>query len=150
MGCKSKIPVLISIRTEYCDLITSGAKTLEIRKSRPMRSDLEYSFDTYIYKCGTYSVVGKFECDRIYKYTTCPNIEGSDISEEDVIRLSCLSKSQLEEYEMANKEGTCRVGLYCWHISNLVVYDEPKRLVDMFHIERPPQSWRYIYTHIYE
>ncbi len=33
--------------------------------------------------------------------------------------------------------------LYGWHISDLVIYDEPKDLGE-FSIKKPPQSWCYV------
>ena len=38
--------VLISIRPQYCELIASGKKTIEVRKTRPK---LETPFKCYIY-----------------------------------------------------------------------------------------------------
>lgn len=75
-------------------------------------------------------VIGEFVCDRIYQYST-GNVEGTDISDEDMIKFSCLSKMELCDYEMSAepKEGCIYlVGLYGWHISNLKIYDRPKEL----------------------
>lgn len=43
--------VLISINPEWCDLIRSGQKTLEIRKNRPR---MPTPFKCYIYQTGEY------------------------------------------------------------------------------------------------
>lgn len=74
--------VLISIHPKWCELISDGKKTIEVRKSRPK---IETPFKCYIYRTkGTYSVVsngkwtrpktvygviGEFVCDRIDTYT---------------------------------------------------------------------------------
>lgn len=41
--------VLISIRPKWCELIATGQKTVEVRKTRPK---LETPFKCYIYKTG--------------------------------------------------------------------------------------------------
>ncbi len=162
--------VLISIKPKWCELIANGQKTVEVRKSRPK---FETPFKCYI--CCTSvknmplleyvkihwrtggkiddwhgKVIGEFICDKIYQYST-GNVEGIDISDEDMIRFSCLSKEELCDYEMsAEPKENCvyRVGLYGWHISDLKIYDEPKVLYRFFKpcgiITRPPQSWCYV------
>lgn len=35
--------------------------------------------------------------------------------------------------------------LYTWHIKNLEIFDKPKELSE-FSVERPPQSWQYIFS----
>lgn len=91
-------------------------------------------------------VIGEFVCDRIYQYSTC-NVEGIDISDDDMTKCSCLSKGEIEQYETsAEPKENCIycIGVYGWHISELVIYDKPKELSD-YSLKRPPQSWRYIY-----
>ncbi len=163
--------VLISIKPLWCDKIANGEKTIEVRKTRPK---LEPPFKCYIYCTkgeelwkrknkvflgGRYNpliddlpdyllnqkVIGEFICDKIYQYST-GYVDGVDISDDDMIRFSCLSKEELCEYETSAepKEGCIyHVGLYGWNISNLIIYDNPKFLGD-FQITRPPQSWRYV------
>lgn len=144
--------VLISIQPKWCELIADGYKTVEIRKSRPK---LETPFKVYIYctkdkeNCGAAQgkVIGEFLCDKIYTYTTCLAFQSDiDISENDVIKLSCLSKDEIADYEYSSpvKEFSINhIGVYCWHISDLVIYDTPKELSD-FGKTRPPQSWCYV------
>lgn len=163
--------VLISIRPEWCDLIARGEKTLEVRKTKPK---IDTPFKCYIYctkapkgwfwlnspnirRDGT--VIGEFICDRVYQYSTSDHLDGVDISTEDAARMSCLTKQKLEAYEFsAEQKDFClyMIGLYCWHISNLKIYEKPKKLSDFTGIktmqdgfelrvlERPPQSWRYV------
>ena len=69
--------VLISIQPKWCELIASGKKTVEVRKTRPK---LETPFKVYIYCskgfkpntsysyktwAGYGKVIGEFVCDRI-------------------------------------------------------------------------------------
>lgn len=162
--------VLISIKPKYCEMIANGKKTIEVRKRRP---SIEAPFKCYIYctkngklwKAGdnvfpdskynrlidsmptmlNNKVIGEFICDRIYQYST-GNVEGIDISDEDMIAGSCLSKQELGDYEFsAPQRDFCMylVGVYGWHISQLVIYDTPKDLSE-FNITKAPQSWRYV------
>ena len=99
-------------------------------------------------------------------------LDGVDISEEEAIRMSCLTKKELEAYEFsAEQKDFClyMIGLYCWHISDLKIYDKPKRITQFKGrcrlensclgcpdwnyqmadcngrtITRPPQSWCYV------
>ncbi len=113
-------------------------------------------------------VIGEFTCDRIYELK--PRSPGgsyyvkgeSQLTTNDVARQSCLTLKDMHEYLQA------KVG-YGWHISDLVIYDEPKELsefqratdpCDSCHaeytwectgckklsgdIKRAPQSWGYV------
>lgn len=80
--------ILISIQPKWCELIASGKKTIEVRKTRPK---FETPFKCYIYatkpktrshpariynsyimpesgECGSGKVIGEFICDRIDEY----------------------------------------------------------------------------------
>lgn len=149
--------VLISVKPDWCRLIIAGFKTIEVRKSRPK---LSVPFKVYIYctvkgdaclvgryrpRLGNGKVIGEFVCDSIYTYSTC-NIDGTDLSDEDMEEMSCMSKSDLAAYEMSadfKENSVFKVGLFAWHISDLKIYDEPK-LLSEFRIEKAPQSWRYV------
>ena len=163
--------VLISIQPKWCELIASGKKTVEVRKTMPK---LEPPFKCYIYcthsKNGVAyckgneilngKVIGEFVCDCYDGYWFTEN--DTDIAEFEDVQLSCVPVDELLEY--AN--GKC---LYFWNISDLVIYDEPKPLTDfavrecLWHnirnngcvdasgekcydcrLKRPPQSWCYV------
>lgn len=144
--------VLISIQPKWCDLITSGKKTVEVRKTKPK---LETPFKVYIYetqgklrwrnKCnntdcerpypncacheGWGKVIGEFVCDWVIG--TCPwRLKGKTgfcakrtEKETNLPDMSCLTLEEIEQY--AGSEGR---GVYGWHISDLVIYDKPKEL----------------------
>lgn len=179
--------VLISIRPKWCEQIASGKKTIEVRKTRPK---LDTPFRCYVYctkaakpfmlqaldshdfTCGKAyrstsggEVIGEFVCDRIYQYTTAEGWkQENDISDEDMETMSCLSQKELFGYEnSAEVRENCiyLVGLYGWHISDLKIYDTPKKLSDFATgastrtisedgrliwrgMERPPNSWCYV------
>lgn len=137
--------VLMSIRPKWCELIASGKKTVEVRKSRPK---LETPFKVYIYMTkgfasypvqingypymchnnGGMEVIGEFVCDQIYKIDAdCDQTDGIDYDAgfmwtgDD----ACLSYFELDGY-LQGKEG------YGWHISDLVIYDKPKELCEFY------------------
>lgn len=162
--------VLISIRPKWCELIASGKKTVEVRKTAPKipapfkcymyMSKYHWAFDL-LRKYGmedmadrlmqeTGMVMGEFVCDRIFPIQLTE--EGYDYESPKETGL---------RYEEMSSYLNFRNG-YGWHISNLVIYDEPKKLSDLHHdcsqcgyvnarwtncdfiIERPPQSWCYV------
>jgi len=136
--------VFISIRHQWCKLIAKGDKTIEVRKSEPK---LETPFKCYIYCSGDgrSRVIGEFICDKIYYYSV-GNVTGQTITSEEMERKSCLTRKELCDYEnSAESKENCinLVGLFGWHISSLVIYEEPKFLRD-FSLNIPPQSWRYV------
>ena len=140
--------VLISIRPKWCELIASGKKTIEVRKTRPK---LKTPFKCYIYctklhpgdpdsmislkdrtsffmpKSG--SVIGEFECDKIEWHGGSDLIVKED--REQATHGSCVSREELFDY-LGVMPGTSvydkKCEFYGWHISDLVIYDEPKNL----------------------
>lgn len=176
--------VLFSIKPKYCELIASGKKTIEVRKTKPK---LETPFKCYIYctkgelltrsnnngkiyvaaspkyqkaleRNGNITlsgkVIGEFVCDEI-----------KEIRADNLVALyfnnptenTCLNDLEMRQY--ANGKN-----LFLWHISNLVIYDEPKELSEFCkpvdchrgtqrdncvgcwdcEITHPPQSWCYV------
>ncbi len=141
--------VLISIQPKWCELIASGKKTVEVRKTRPK---LETPFKVYIYctqnndgKIGHWlnlycdskfvttdihleelcyklngKVIGEFVCDSVKMSFVGYNEKGCP-SYWDILDGSCLTPNELVCY------GEWKT-LYGWHISNLVIYDKPKEL----------------------
>ena len=124
--------VLISIQPKYCELIASGKKTIEVRKSRP---NIETPFKCYIY-C-TYGkasenymlgkrgkVIGDFVCDKITDISVVVrncNEDYNQVYNNDECKGSCLTWKELQDYGKGNS-------LYGWHISDLKIYDKPKEL----------------------
>ena len=152
-------PVLISIQPRWCELIASGKKTVEVRKTRPK---LDTPFKAYIYETkgkkqyfsqpmpipyneGKGKVIGEFVCDKIYPIKVESDIAIINWSYFGLKR-SCLSLDEVAKYIGINKTG------YGWHISDLVIYDKPKELSEFIverypclaRLKRPPQSWCYV------
>lgn len=164
--------VLISINPKWCELIASGKKTVEVRKTKPK---LGTPFKCYIYETqgrtetpwideeghhifkGRGQVIGEFVCDRI----RCEKEVADGLVDIVLESTSCVSARELVEYANGNV-------LYSWHISDLVIYDKPKELskfkracpenvyscamcrhgdytgMKCTPITRPPQSWCYV------
>ena len=191
--------VMLSIRPKWCEKIASGEKTIEVRKTRPKLETpfkcyiyctrdkhlafMQNASGTNLIACmnaetaipvggflGNGKVIGEFTCDRIYELETrSPGgsyyVKGEDQpTTNDVARQSCLTLKDMHEYLQA-KAG------YGWHISDLVIYDEPKMLGEFrrvcvndlycescamywqnggncgnesLRLKRPPQSWCYV------
>ena len=139
--------VLISIQPKWCELIASGEKTIEVRKTRPK---LETPFKVYIYETqgrtetpwidedgheifkGRGQVIGEFVCDRIIS---------SFLNNNDgwFVELGGLSKEEIDKYQ-----GDKAI-LYGWHISDLVIYDKPRELGEFYQIGKNNERYYYDY-----
>jgi len=145
--------VLISIRPEWCDLILSGAKKLEIRRTRPK---IETPFKCHIYctkdKHGGIAsfqkpdggyifsnghVIADFICDRIIDIGV-PYPAWSAEMNQDILKAACMSYSEMHSYAGHDT-------VYGLHISDLHIFDHSKSL-DKYGMIRPPQSWCYVYS----
>lgn len=159
--------VLISIQPKWVEKIAAGWKTLELRKTVP---NLPMPFKCYIYQTkhrwafkllrslklhnlvdrldiGFGKVIGEFVCDHILGHCEMAN---ADIAEQQ----SCVRRGKILEYSGGKQ-------VYGLHISDLVIYADPKPLrsfrsyncsvkwengypVPTHEIKRPPQSWCYV------
>lgn len=154
--------IMISIKPKWCELIANGKKTIEIRKTRPKiytpfkcyiyctkeRNQFLWSGKKYRYvddhshnmfdKALNGKVIGDFVCDEIYTID-CDSTGFFYKGKKGYIKKeleynSCLSEGDIFSYLFPN------VG-YGWHISELKIYDEPKKLTnfkvkDNYRIER--------------
>lgn len=163
--------VLISIRSQWCQKIASGEKTIEVRKTKPK---LETPFKCYIYCTqgndarrlrGSWGkVIGEFTCDRIFPINVFDNGGIQNWLFEHMKR-SCLTYEELADYIGNGKTG------YGWHIFDLRIYDQPREFTEFrrpcpndlycedcamysnnngicnngaLTLRRPPQSWCYV------
>lgn len=145
--------IMVAIKPKWCELIFSGEKTCEIRKTLPNEP-----FKAFVYvtraKPGwvrmdnvqlSGRVVGEFVCrafNRFYWREMSPF--ASDIRKKAVLTISDLRKYAKDD-EM----------LYAWHISDVVLYDQPIDIENFFTnngniMKRPPQSWQYVFPRCYE
>ena len=153
--------VLISIQPQWCELIASGKKTVEVRKTRPK---IETPFKVYIYETKESKrrfldhrfnseingishhtemgkVIGEFVCDEINRIAhcgTCRNDIRLKIVDKNLnykeLSDNYLSKCKLSYYEL--DEYSTGSDVYGWNISNLVIYDKPKELSEFKKINR--------------
>lgn len=165
--------VLISIQPKWVEKICRKEKTVEVRKTKPK---LETPFKVYIYETqgrtetpfvdeeghhifkGRGKVIGEFVCDRIVEFSVpYPAYFGEiDSNTESIIKSACLKPMDIHAYN-----GTHQT--YGWHITDLIVYDEPRELSEFMlynvrtyideksglpmpthEIARPFWSWGYV------
>lgn len=151
--------VMISIQPKWCELIATGKKTIEVRKTKPK---LDTPFKCYIYcsqnqfmarktngefwfaKRDTLiqpnnsvqlsgTVIGEFICDKIeefHEWQLNPQGKFQEVEQENLdlfLKRSCLSYKEVCTYR---KNLLYYKPLYCLHISQLKIYDEPKELIE--------------------
>lgn len=154
--------VMISIRPKWCELIASGKKTVEVRKTVPK---IETPFKCYIYQTvngrinsvdvlenNLGKVIGEFVCDFIELITFSKSKKGLEF--EDYVS-EMLTKEALFTLQEAFDYSKGKP-LYGWHISDLKIYAKPRELSEFIRlrktkfgmepvaIKRPPQLWCYV------
>lgn len=138
--------VMLSIQPRWIELIASGKKTVEVRRTKPK---IDVPFKCYIYctkgeplmktagnDCfidkqyrqgenlyGLYEflngkVIGEFMCDKVVQFEN----DCYTPAFEETAELSCVDWEELALYLVGKEIG------YGWHISDLVIYDKPKEL----------------------
>lgn len=186
--------IMLSIRPKWVEKIANGEKTIEVRKTHPK---LKTPFKCYIYctlqGCNEFfrvdlgrdvakwnrgkwadrkgKVIGEFTCDRIYKIdkdSTDFLFKAGGLSVyKQAAEEKCGLCVAMTDDELHGYLGHCQG--YGWHISDLLIYDQPRELsefqratdpCDSCHaeytwectdckkfggdIKRPPQSWCYV------
>lgn len=150
--------ILIAIRPKWVEKIASGQKTIEVRKTAPKEPPFKaYIYATKpkkFYKCGAVStsdellwlangkvemgdgfkfwadgdeyqclngrIIGEFICDKIDKYTFSHYEAEYRVTHVEQNAM-CLNQPELIHYGKGKT-------LYGWHISDLKLYDSPKKL----------------------
>lgn len=164
--------ILLSIQPQYCELIASGKKTIEVRKTEPK---LQTPFKCYIYETkakrkrlisGVGTISERYGRGKVIGEFICRGIMHPNDSIKLMAKQSCLSEEEIDKYA----RGKMPYGL---RIADLKIYDKPKELGDFkkagymteeqwlyalypnthchyatwvkrFDINRPPQSWYYV------
>lgn len=126
--------VMLSIQPKWCELIASGKKTVEVRKTHPK---LETPFKCYIYctankngvkdlleihgndgkiRKANGKIIGEFICDKI-----------EVLKRNEIFNAPALySQSRLTREEYFNYIGNKTT--YIWYIAEPKIYDLPKEL----------------------
>ncbi len=115
----------MSIHGKYADMIFSGEKTVELRKTAPVSTNDEIT--VYLYNTDTKGVPGRMTVAEVRELTEIT---------DNLAEYACLSVEEIQEYKGG---GT----LYGWFIEEAEIFDESLRLKD-FDAKRAPQSWQYI------
>jgi predicted transcriptional regulator len=129
------LSVLISINPGWCQLIESGKKKIEVRKTRPKHSDI---FKVYIYETktsgyipqfldtskydvstGRGAVIGEFFCNRVVPIKVEYSNPKSPIAD------AVFPFTEMTDREIINYLGNGKTG-YGWNITGLKIYDCPK------------------------
>ena len=145
--------VLISTQPKWCELIASGKKKVDVRKTKPK---LETPFKVYINAtkpskkfdwglCGdkwgigvtaliNYDLAQRLGLEilsgKVIGEFVCDKVEQGHIlwvKEQPEYYDQVEEKTQLTYRQMFDYLGESGVG-YFWHISNLVIYDKPREL----------------------
>lgn len=154
--------VLISIQPKWCELIASGKKTVEIRKTKPK---IDVPFKCYIYctKGDWLTMVnGKVQKPNTMKIDLTVDSEIQELNGKVIGEFVCDSIGSYEYDQAFDESMGCYIdkygydiaytdlgrtclsyedfesygntqNLYGWHISDLVIYDKPKELSEFFH-----------------
>ena len=159
--------IMLSVRPKWCELIASGQKTIEVRKTKPK---CDVPFKVYIYctedfrtstkdrnhkfwigepindvsdgrYLGNGKVIGEFVCDRVYELVTQSQGGSYYVKGEDQSITNDVARHSCLTLKDMHEYLRSNVG-YGWHISDLIIYDKPKDLSD-FGMKRSPQSWCY-------
>lgn len=132
--------VLISIKPKWCDLIFSGEKKDEIRKTKPKFGNI----DVYVYQTGNGGVIGKFRLWELTYIQAWIDKDGEKHLGNTLFLKSCLSFNELFDYiHREQKPGKPYPGGWAWRVDNPILFEQPKPLSD-FGLKRPPQSWCYV------
>lgn len=139
--------IILSIHPKWAKLIYECKKTIEWRKSQPLKSELYSKFESqetdkvFIYetfpirKITGFAEISKytdFDAASCYKY----HYEDGDEECKTLIKRGCVSIENLAKYQGCSDE------LIGWEIKRVVKLGTPKPLED-FGLKRPPQSWCY-------
>lgn len=152
--------ILMSIKPKWCELIASGKKMIEVRKTRPK---IETPFKCYIYcskgktflyknpnngelfldsnggyRGGDYEdrfltgkVIGEFVCDEIYVRPANVIYYGKGQEDYlDLLKSACMTEREVLDY----MGGQFNRDTYFWHVTNLKIYDKPRELEEFWSV----------------
>ena len=127
--------IMLSLKPHWAELIYSGKKTVEWRKSAPDTSDDEFGKRRiFIYETvPVKKVTGYILLDDILKFYK-GEIDATEYSH--FIEAGCVPYEDLLKYQNG--------GTVCaWFIKSVVKFEKPVPL-SRFGLSRPPQSWQYL------
>ena len=121
--------IVISMHPENWELIKTGKKTIDIRKTRPDK--IFFPFRVYVYVTGGVGVVGTFICNQITTTIRPEQFAGK--------RKSCMTEEELKRY--ANGKFICG-----WYVQkgSVIEYETAFPIKMATGLKYPPMSWQYI------
>lgn len=135
--------ILQSIKPQYCELIASGKKTIEVRKTKPKlqtpfkcyvyctKDKIPFLLPTYskgnltesdIWQNGNGKVIGEYVCDEIINLFALSKFWFPD----EILSATCLTPDEIKKYANGAEK------LYGWHITNAKLYDKPRKLSSFY------------------
>lgn len=168
--------ILMSIRPQWCDLIFSGDKVIELRKTRPKLLDILTTFKVFVYETmarleepwmdedghmiwrGSGTIVGEFVCNRIYQIDCDSAGIFSHYSVDPVENRVYEYLDLFPDSPHAPMHNTCVTKsefldyangkqVYGWEIEGAKRYKTPIDL-STFGLIRQPQSWCYVESEV--
>ncbi len=139
------VNILMSIKPKWCELIFSGQKMDEIRRTKPNGQPGE-TYTVYVWQTGGGGVIGRFTV-REFTFIQAwkDSVDGTKHLGNTIFLQSCLSDEELFNYVWRKeKAGKPYPGGWAWRIENTEKFDYPRGLAE-FGLKRPPQSWQYIH-----
>lgn len=125
--------IMLSLKPYWAELIYSGKKTVEWRKSSPDTGEGFRGRRIYIYETSPVKMVTGFcHLHSIYEFNRPIELK----KDSDAIKAGCVPYEDLLKYQDNRK-------LCAWCIASFIKFDRPYSLAD-FHLDRPPQSWQYL------
>lgn len=129
--------ILMNICAHDARLILEGQKTLEIRSTRPNKSQRGHDLQVLLYETmrdgGRGEIVGTFRC--------CDIQQLKKLDPQEVLEKSCMTQEQLNQYATAT--GKDPGDLWAWVVEEPLTFREPKPL-RRIHVRNPPHSWQRI------
>ena len=121
--------ILMSIHHKWAELIYSGEKTLELRKTAPKGFE-KGELKVYLYETDLKSVTGVIYVNFCHKIT--------EITPK-IVENSCVSLDEIEKYK-AHGKGK----LYAWHIVEADYFGKDWLHLKDLGAKRAPQSWQFV------
>lgn len=123
--------ILMSIHHKWAQLIYSGEKTLELRKTAPKAAmPMIPGVKVYLYDTDLKSITGVIYVNFCHEIT--------EITPK-IVENSCVSLDEIEKYKAKG-----RGKLYGWEISGVDEYGPDWLYPEDLHIKRAPQSWQFV------
>ncbi|MCH7386955.1 ASCH domain-containing protein [Acinetobacter modestus] len=121
--------VLLSIKPKFAEAIFSGEKKYEFRKAIYKNPSIKV---VYVYASAPISkVIGSFQVDEILKNDLATLWENTNAA-------AGITEEYFHEYFADRSYG------FALKVEKAKLFDEPMKLIEMFGIEHPPQSFCYV------